>query len=220
MKVFGYRSVTIWTLAGTVSVLFNIILFGFMPVLVSDKSLKKTTIENCHQVNMVRIKDVKPEPEKIKEKIEPKKEIMRVKKPLYYHKIKVNRLNFDINPKLTQGAGALVSPDMVKFNFSDPGIKDIFDLAEVDVAPMPVAQMRPLYPLRAKRAGIEGWVRVRFVVNTKGLVEKVRVIEAMPENIFDQSVIKCLSSWRFSPGTYEGEAVNTLVGTTIRFELE
>jgi protein TonB len=220
MKVFGDKSVTIWTLAGIMSVLFNIILFGFMPALVSDTSLKKTTIENYHQVNMVRIKDVKPEPEKIKEKIEPKKEIMSVKKPLYYHKIKVNRLNLDINPKLTQGAGALVSPEMVKFNFSDLGIKDIFDLAEVDAAPMPVAQMQPLYPLRAKRAGIEGWVKVRFVVNTKGLVEKVRVIEAMPENIFDQSVIKCLSSWRFSPGTYEGEPVNTLVGTMIRFELE
>ena len=210
----------IWISAGLLSLLFNIILFGLMPALVSDTPFKKTETDNYHQFNIVRIKRIKPEPEKKEEKIEPKKKIMRTKKPLYYHKVKINRLNFDINPKLTGGPGALVSPEMTKFNFSGLGLKDIFDLAEVDSAPMPVAQMQPLYPIRAKRAGIEGWVKVRFVVNKKGLVEKIRILEARPENIFDQSVIRCLSAWRFSPGTYEGEPVNTLVGTTIKFELE
>jgi len=220
MRIFhNNKSIIIWTSAGLLSVLFNIILFGLMPALVSDTPFKKTEIDNYHQFNMVRIKRIKPEPEKKEEEIKPKKKIMRVKKPLYYHKIKINRLNFDINPKLT-GPGALVSPEMTKFNFSGLGLKDIFNLAEVDSAPMPVAQMQPLYPIRAKRAGIEGWVKVRFVVNTKGLVEKVEIVEAKPENVFEQSVIRCLSAWRFSPGVYEGEPVNTLVGTTIKFELE
>jgi len=221
MTIFhNNKTIIIWTLAGLLSVLFNIILFGLMPALVSDTPFKKTEIDNYHQFNMVRIKRIKPEPEKKEEEIKPKKKIMRVKKPLYYHKIKINRLKFDINPKLTGGPGAFASPEMTKFNFSGLGLKDIFDLAEVDSAPMPVAQMQPLYPIRAKRAGIEGWVKVIFVVNTKGLVEKLQIIEARPENVFDQSVIRCLSAWRFSPGVYEGEPVNTLVGTTIKFELE
>ena len=221
MTIFhNNKTIIIWTSAGLLSLLFNIILFGLMPALVSDTPFKKTEIDNYHQFNMVRIKRIKPEPEKKQEEIKPKKKIMRVKQPLYYHKIKINRLKFDINPKLTGGPGALASPEMTKFNFSGLGIKDIFDLAEVDSAPMPVAQMQPLYPIRAKRAGIEGWVKVRFVVNTKGLVEKVQIIEAEPENVFNQSVIRCLSAWRFSPGVYEGEPVNTLVGTTIKFELE
>ena len=191
-----------------------------MPALVSDTPFQKTDIENYHQINIVRIKHLKPEPERKEEKLEPKKRIMTAKQPLYYHKIKINKLNFDINPKFTDGPPALSSFKMTNFNFSDFGIKDTFDLGEVDSAPVPVAQMQPLYPIRAKRAGIEGWVKVRFIVNKKGLVEKVRIQAAKPENVFDRSVIKCLSAWRFSPGIYEGEPVNTLVETTIKFELE
>ena len=214
------KSAIIWTSAGLLSVLFNIILFGLMPSLVSDTPFKKTKIENYHQINMVRIKHIKPEPEKKEEKIEPKKKIMKVKQSLYYHKIKINKLNFEINPKLTGSLAAIASPEMTKFNFSDLGIKDIFDLGEVDAAPVPVAQIQPLYPMRAKRAGIEGKVKVRFVVNKKGFVEKVRILASEPKNVFDQSVIRCLSAWRFSPGIYQGEPVNTFVGTTIKFELE
>ena len=113
------KSLIIWTTAGMLSVLFNIILFGLMPALVSETPFKKTKIENYHQFNVVRIKHVKPEPKKNKEKIEPKKKIMRVEKPLYHHKIKIKKLNFDINPKLTGGPVALVSPEMTEFNFSD-----------------------------------------------------------------------------------------------------
>jgi protein TonB len=63
-------------------------------------------------------------------------------------------------------------------------------------------------------------VKVRFLVNTQGMVETVDIVEAQPEDTFEKSVIAAVSRWRFSPGTVEGVPVNTRVTTTIRFELK
>ena len=68
--------------------------------------------------------------------------------------------------------------------------------------------------------GIQGWVKVRFIVTEQGTVNDISVIEAKPKNIFEHSVIRSLSSWRFTPGTVQGIPVKTLVKTTIRFELD
>ena len=74
--------------------------------------------------------------------------------------------------------------------------------------------------MRAKSMGIEGWVKVKFMVNQKGLIENIRIVKAVPKGVFEKCVKRCLSAWRFSPGTVEGETVNTQVMTTIRFNLE
>ena len=84
----------------------------------------------------------------------------------------------------------------------------------------PLAKVAPLYPLRARRRGIEGWVTVRFVVNEQGRVDEIDITAAEPEKIFDQSVMQCVSSWRFTPGKVAGVPVKTRVETTIRFELK
>ena len=59
-----------------------------------------------------------------------------------------------------------------------------------------------------------------FRSNTQGRVEQLKVIESDPDGVFDKSVINCVSQWKFKPGTVEGEPVNTMAETTIRFELE
>jgi protein TonB len=77
----------------------------------------------------------------------------------------------------------------------------------------------PIYPIQAKRRGIEGWVKVTFLVNQQGLVEKIKIVDSHPTGVFDQSAIRSVSTWRFNPGTVEGVAVNTWATQTLKFEL-
>ncbi len=59
-----------------------------------------------------------------------------------------------------------------------------------------------------------------LVENLYYLVDQIEIIEAEPKQVFDESVIRCVSSWRFAPGEVRGEPVKTRVQTTIRFKLE
>ncbi|MGM0404242.1 MAG: energy transducer TonB, partial [Thermodesulfobacteriota bacterium] len=83
-----------------------------------------------------------------------------------------------------------------------------------------VSRMPPVYPMNAKRRNIEGWVRVRFIVDKEGTVEDIEILEEKPPGVFDRAVIDCVSGWRFNPGTVGGVPVRTVAETTIRFELD
>lgn len=99
-------------------------------------------------------------------------------------------------------------------------VPEFYAAEDLDQPVHPVAQTPFMYPLRAKRKGIEGWVRVAMLVDVQGQVEGVEIIRAEPEGVFEETVLRGLRSWRFSPATVAGERVKTRVVTTIRFELE
>ena len=215
------RSLFLWFAGITGSLIFNIFLFNIMPFLVSESLLKKGHDDIHLSVNMVRVKPPrKPPPEKQKKKIEPKTKLLSVKKPLFHKKIKIEKIPFEINTKLPSGPVTLTSPPAMNFDFSAIGLKDFYEIGEIDGTLVPIVQIQPVYPMRAKSIGIEGWVKVKFMVNKKGLVENIRIVKAVPEDVFEKCVKRCLSAWRFSPGTVDGETVNTQVITTIRFNLE
>ena len=114
----------------------------------------------------------------------------------------------------------LVIPDLEHFSLDTPVMKGEYSLGELDAPLTPLVKVPPLYPIRAKRRGIEGSVTVEFIVTKQGRVEQIRIIEAIPETVFNKSVTTCLAQWKFKPGTVEGIPVNTLARTTIRFKLD
>ena len=100
------------------------------------------------------------------------------------------------------------------------GLADAFAVGDLDAPLTVLVRVPPQYPLRAKYRGVQGWVLVRFVVNEDGSVGNVTVQESQPPGVFDQSVIRCVTGWRFKPGTVEGIPVRAWAETTIRFKLE
>jgi protein TonB len=208
----------LWGTAGLLSLALNMVLFSFMPALISDAPGKKEYREDSHVVNMIRIKPPDPERKKPEKKVEPK--IMDIKRPLHQKKIELPKFAFEINRKFPDGPVFFPSPPMATLDFSHFGLKGAYEVGEIDGPLVAIAQVPPVYPLRAKSMGIKGWVKVKFLVNNQGLVENLEIIEAAPKDVFDTCTRKCVSAWRFSPGTVEGEPVNTRVITTIRFELE
>jgi protein TonB len=130
------------------------------------------------------------------------------------------RLRFEITPRLGGGPVVAETPPAKIATFDVAAPPSMVDAAALDRPLTPVSRIPPIYPAAAKHRGIEGWVRVRFEVDEQGQVGKVTVIEAEPEGVFDDSVIRCVRQWRFKPGTVGGVPVRARAETTVRFELE
>jgi protein TonB len=96
----------------------------------------------------------------------------------------------------------------------------IFTAGQLDGPLTVLAKTPPIYPAAARRQNIEGWIRVKFVVNEQGEVGQVDIVAAEPHGIFDQSVLRSLGNWRFKPGTIGGRVVKALVEQTITFKLQ
>ena len=203
--------------AVSVALLINVCLFALLPLLLDRHSVERA-YEEITSVNFIRIRPEMEEPreEKPPEREKPPPEVLprlsqQVPKPRQL-KLEMPDLSFEINPKLDMGM-AVAPPE------PEP-IMDFFDQGEVDQLPMTVFRMKPLYPFRAKRLGIEGSVSVKFLVDAAGRVSRVTILESNPPGIFDESVLKALPSWKFTPGELGGKAVNTWVSTVIQFDLE
>ncbi|RKX62108.1 MAG: energy transducer TonB [Thermodesulfobacteriota bacterium] len=203
--------------AVSMALLINVCLFALLPLLLDRNSVERA-YEEITSLNFIRIRPEMEEPreEKPPEREKPPPEVLpklsqQVPKPRQL-KLEMPDLSFEINPKLDMGM-AVAPPE------PEP-IMDFFDQGEVDQLPMTVFRMKPLYPFRAKRLGIEGSVKVKFLVDAAGRVNRVTILESNPPGIFDESVLKALPSWKFTPGELGGKAVNTWVSTVIEFDLE
>ena len=130
------------------------------------------------------------------------------------------KLPFEINPRLTGGPATLSIPPMASTGPGDFRLPDVFNVSDLDQPLATLTRIPPVYPMRAKRMGVEGWVKVRFVVTARGTVERVTIVDACPTAVFDRSVTQCVSGWRFKPGTVEGIPVNTWAETTVTFHLK
>jgi protein TonB len=86
---------------------------------------------------------------------------------------------------------------------------------------MPVFRFPPIYPQRAAKRGIEGWVEVEFTITSAGLVKNAHVVAASPRGIFDNAALRAISRWKFKPKVIDKVAVERYrVRQRISFELE
>jgi len=216
------RITGLWIAAAVFSLIFNIALFGFIPCLTDLNINRPEGSQFVETVNFIRIK--RPEPVRKKEKehkIRPKEDVKKLiqKKAVYQNRTmdRLVDLPFEINPKLPAISGTLKVPPMETVRLD---LKGSYGIGEIDHQLTPLSQVPPIYPMRARHMGIEGWVRVKFIVDEDGRVDDIKILENSQKNIFDNAVVRCVSSWRFTPGTVEGVPVKTWVETTIRFDLE
>ncbi len=62
---------------------------------------------------------------------------------------------------------------------------------------LPIVTKQPVYPKVAADENIEGWVLVSFDVTEEGLVNNPFVVDAEPENLFNESALAAISEFRF-----------------------
>ncbi len=66
-----------------------------------------------------------------------------------------------------------------------------------------VRRVSPVYPLASRRRGEEGEVRILASIDSRGKVARVTIIESSGHNSLDESAIKAVRKWVFSPGAPE-----------------
>ena len=213
------RRAWIWALLGTAGL--NMILFGILPSLMQPSASHPEFESLIPQINLIRIKRSETPPKK--KTVEPPKErtIKPPPKPNLNRTVSRNlKLPFEINTRLPGGADTISLPPVSSTDLDGLDLTNLFGMGDLDQPLTPLTRIPPVYPMSAKNRGIEGWVKVQFIVSKQGQVEDVRIVSAKPAEIFNRSVIQCVSAWRFKPGTVRGMPVRTKVETTIRFELE
>ncbi|MCF7203909.1 energy transducer TonB [Pseudomonas oligotrophica] len=85
---------------------------------------------------------------------------------------------------------------------------------------MPLNDVRPEYPYRARQRGIEGHIKLAFTITAGGRVENIRVLDASPPNVFDREARRAAARWRFAPRTENGVAVAREAVKTLHFRLQ
>ena len=84
---------------------------------------------------------------------------------------------------------------------------------------IPLQRVPPKYPSRAANRHIEGWVKIEFTITTKGTVKDAVVVEAEPEEIFDEAALNAIDQWTFKEKTVNGVAVEQRAVQTLQFKL-
>lgn len=98
-------------------------------------------------------------------------------------------------------------------------IGDIFNLKDLDQHPQDRGvKARPNYPFEMRRAGLNGEVVLRFVVDTNGDVRDVEVIRSSQRE-FEAAAIQAVQRWKYRPGRKGGKAVATRMQIPIVFNL-
>ncbi len=200
----------------------NLLLFLVMPHLI-DPAPALTSLETViPQVNVVRVS--RPETPVKRHRAKPPPEPKPMKKPRTTPRTPAMAkltLTFEITPRLPAGPDTLTLPVMESApRMPASGLPGAFEPGQLDGPLTVLARVPPLYPMNARRRGIEGWVKVLLVVDKTGQVDGIEIVAEQPPGIFEESVRRCVAGWRFKPGTVEGVPVRAKVETTIRFSLE
>lgn len=96
----------------------------------------------------------------------------------------------------------------------------IFELADLDEPPRPLANLAPNYPAQAHLRRIEGHVNLTFIVAADGSVSAIEVADSHPPGVFERAATQAVQRWRFQPGIRNGTAVSTRVQQRLNFQLE
>jgi protein TonB len=92
------------------------------------------------------------------------------------------------------------------------------DFVPVEKQPVPVKQVQPVYPEIARRAGVEGTVWVKILVDKEGKAKKAVVMKSDAE-IFDEPAKQAALQWVFTPAMMNNGPVSVWAAVPFRFKL-
>jgi protein TonB len=77
----------------------------------------------------------------------------------------------------------------------------------------------PVYPLTARRRGIEGTVLLRVEIHAHGHCQQVRVKRSSGHAVLDGAALEAVRQWHFVPARRGSQAVTATVDVPISFRL-
>jgi TonB family protein len=89
---------------------------------------------------------------------------------------------------------------------------------ELDSQPSLVKFKDPVYPVEARKQGIEGVVLLKALIAPDGRIKDVKVLKSIP--VFDEYAVDAVKQWRFTGITSHGNPVYVWMIIPIRFKLK
>ncbi|OYD14814.1 hypothetical protein CH333_07180 [candidate division WOR-3 bacterium JGI_Cruoil_03_44_89] len=93
------------------------------------------------------------------------------------------------------------------------------DFVPYDTPPEPIYITKPKYPEIGRKAGVEGVVYLKLLLDTTGYVIDVKIVKSL-NLAFDESAAKAARTWRFSPAKQRDRPVRVWLGYPVRFTLK
>ncbi|SHK36566.1 energy transducer TonB [Fibrobacter sp. UWEL] len=94
----------------------------------------------------------------------------------------------------------------------------VYEAGEVDEQAQVLREIQPKFPERAKRMGINGYVKVLIVIDVYGDVAQTQILTQEPAGYgFDTEVLNAVRQWKFSPAQLGGFPVAQKATKEFRF---
>lgn len=110
------------------------------------------------------------------------------------------------------GAVAALRPD------SRLPLERYFTGLEVDVRAEPLNDPPLIYPQRAYQSRIRGKVILRILINERGGVDEVMVLESEPRGVFEEAALDAARALQFSPALRFGHRVKSQKTLEVAFD--
>ncbi len=121
----------------------------------------------------------------------------------------------NLAPVATTGSGGdTLAIDAGDFADGEPGMDEF---VAVEVQPAVIKKVDPVYPDLARKAGVEGRVFVKVLVDKEGKVKKAIVIQG-PE-IFHEATVAAAIQWVFKPAIQRDKPISVWVALPFQFRL-
>jgi TonB family protein len=99
------------------------------------------------------------------------------------------------------------------------GNNEIFQVAEGGItAPRIISRVEPTYTEEARRAKVGGTVILFVEITSSGIVENVVVLGGLEKGL-DESAVRAIKQWKFSPATKDGRPVAVIMTVEMNFSL-
>lgn len=209
------NSIVRWVLALFGGVVVSLFLFWSMQKMIHTDNKNIVENEIYKMIDFVQPERQESSPEKLKElppEPKPKKAPPKTQMTTQAQEVQTPQTQLNIAPP-SLGAPSLGRGER-------PKLMAPMKVAKLDSELIPMVQIKPAYPEKAKRMGVEGAVKVSLEVNEAGEVQNIEILESNPEGVFDASVRKALRRWKFRPKTVDGRAVPQTGVLTLTFKLE
>lgn len=121
-----------------------------------------------------------------------------------------------------EGVNTIVSTifieNIIPINPVGPDV-EIVPYYKVEIKPQPISMPAPEYPVLAVKAGIEGKVVVKMLVDTDGSVIAVEIIKSSGNQMLDESAVSAAKQSKFTPAKQRDKFVRVWVVRQIEFKL-
>ncbi len=116
----------------------------------------------------------------------------------------------------TEGGGAIQIEEDVRIEDDEPGMNEF---VPVEKTPQIISSEKPVYPDLARRAGMEGYVWVKILVDKTGKPKKAVVIKESGGEVFTAPALAAAMKYQFTPGVMNSGPVQVWVAIKFNFQL-